>query len=124
MKDKNIDIEEDDASELQRCLLAECDRIYREICKQKGISFDDLLGEMVDGVGFTGIVVPEVEDFTCQLEQNIRKHIRNYAMKQIESINPDAFKYADGISPLHVMADLNTGKPTDTWISLYGSKAS
>ena len=82
MKDKNIDIEEDDAS-----LLAECDRIYREICKQKGISFDDLLGEMVDGVGFTGIVVPEVEDFTCQL-------------------------------------DLNTGKPTDTWISLYGSKAS
>lgn len=87
MKDKNIDIEEDDAS-----LLAECDRIYREICKQKGISFDDLLGEMVDGVGFTGIVVPEVED--------------------------------DGISSLDVMADLNTGKPTDTWISLYGSKAS
>lgn len=124
MKDKNIDIEEDDASELQRCLLAECDRIYREICKQKGISFEDLYGEMVDGVGFTGIVVPEVEDFTCQLEQNIRKHIRNHAMKQIESINPDAFKYADGISSLDVMADLNTGKPTDTWISLYGSKAS
>lgn len=123
MKDKNIDIEEDDAS-LFASLLAECDRIYREICKQKGISFDDLLGEMVDGVGFTGIVVPEVEDFTCQLEQNIRKHIRNYAMKQIESINPDAFKYADGISSLDVMADLNTGKPTDTWISLYGSKAS
>ena len=61
---------------------------------------------------------------SCQLEQNIRKHIRNYAMKQIESINPDAFKYADGISSLDVMADLNTGKPTDTWISLYGSKAS
>ena len=127
-ENKNIDIakddEEDEIDELQHCLLAEYDSICREICRQKGISFEGLYGETVDCLGFECVLEPEVEYFTYQLEQKIRDEITKHIKKELESIDPALFRYADYISPLEVWVDFKTGKPTDFYNLVYGSMAS